>query len=304
MSTGKKFVTYFLPLLLWMAFIFPVWNRALGSSRIYEIFADVFRWLAPGASAHALGVWYIVFRKTLHFIEYGLLAFLFYRAFRGGRGPRWSKKAGILAAVSASAYGFLDEFLQSFVPNRFGSPFDWGVDTAGVLAAVGLLAWMGGRRDADPGSRAGRALFLKRPFDVALSRVGLVLSSPLWLVIALAIWLEDRGPRLLRAGAGRPERARLQGPQVPLHGQGRGDEDRAGPGRRRRPPRHPGRPDPAGHGHGRAAPARQHLQGRHELRRAPGPAAERAGSRRRRGHRWRSSRISPATRRATPSGRD
>jgi len=194
MSTGKKFVTYFLPLMLWMALIFPVWNRALGSSRIYEIFADIFRWLVPGASAHALGVWYIIFRKTLHFIEYGLLAFLFYRAFRGGRGPRWWKKAGLLALVSASAYGFLDELLQSYVPSRFGSPFDWVVDTAGVVTAIGLLAWMGGRRDADPGSRAGRALFLKRPFDIALSGIGLVLSAPLWLVIALAIWLEDRGP--------------------------------------------------------------------------------------------------------------
>jgi len=39
-----------------------------------------------------------------------------------------------------------------------------------------------------------KALFLKRPFDVGLSFVGLVLSSPLWLLIPAAIWLEDRGP--------------------------------------------------------------------------------------------------------------
>ena len=193
MSTGKKFLTYVLPLLVWMAFIFPVWNRALGSSRIYEIFADVFRWLVPGASAHALGVAYIVFRKTLHFIEYGFLAFLFYRAFRAGRGPFWSKRIGLLAGAAASAYGFLDELLQSFVPKRFGSPFDWAVDTAGVLTVIALLAWRGSRRDADPASRAGRTLFLKRPFDIALAGLGLILSSPLWLIIALAVRLEDHG---------------------------------------------------------------------------------------------------------------
>ena len=34
MSPAKKFLIYVLPPLLWMAFIFPVWNRALGSSRI------------------------------------------------------------------------------------------------------------------------------------------------------------------------------------------------------------------------------------------------------------------------------
>lgn len=39
-----------------------------------------------------------------------------------------------------------------------------------------------------------KALFLKRPFDIGLSFLGLLLSSPLWAVIPLAIWLEDRGP--------------------------------------------------------------------------------------------------------------
>jgi len=35
---------------------------------------------------------------------------------------------------------------------------------------------------------------LKRAFDVALSGIGLVMSAPLWLVIAAAIKLEDGGP--------------------------------------------------------------------------------------------------------------
>jgi lipopolysaccharide/colanic/teichoic acid biosynthesis glycosyltransferase len=35
---------------------------------------------------------------------------------------------------------------------------------------------------------------LKRAFDVALSGAGLLISAPLWLVIALAIKLEDAGP--------------------------------------------------------------------------------------------------------------
>ncbi len=39
-----------------------------------------------------------------------------------------------------------------------------------------------------------RALFLKRPFDIALSTLGILLSSPLWLFIAFFVWLEDRGP--------------------------------------------------------------------------------------------------------------
>jgi len=157
MSAVKKFLTNVLPLLLLLALIFPVWNRGFGSSRVYETFGDVFRWVLPHASRHALDVTYIVIRKTLHFFTYGLLAFLFYRAFRAGQKPLWSKRTGVQAAAAAIAYGFVDEFLQSFVPNRFGSPFDWAVDTAGILTVIALLSWMGGRRHADPQSRPGPA---------------------------------------------------------------------------------------------------------------------------------------------------
>jgi undecaprenyl phosphate N,N'-diacetylbacillosamine 1-phosphate transferase len=34
--------------------------------------------------------------------------------------------------------------------------------------------------------------FLKRPFDFLLALIGLILSSPLWLIISLAILVEDR----------------------------------------------------------------------------------------------------------------
>ena len=40
--------------------------------------------------------------------------------------------------------------------------------------------------------------FLKRPFDMALAGLGLVLSSPLWAVASLAIKLEDGGPVFFR----------------------------------------------------------------------------------------------------------
>jgi len=46
---------------------------------------------------------------------------------------------------------------------------------------------------------------IKRAFDCALAGAGLVLSAPLWAVIALAITLEDRGPvfyRHARVGRG------------------------------------------------------------------------------------------------------
>ncbi len=38
----------------------------------------------------------------------------------------------------------------------------------------------------------------KRPFDLCLSSLGLICFSPVWVVLALAIWIEDRGPIFFR----------------------------------------------------------------------------------------------------------
>lgn len=35
---------------------------------------------------------------------------------------------------------------------------------------------------------------LKRPFDMGVSLIGILFSFPLWILIAIAIWVEDRGP--------------------------------------------------------------------------------------------------------------
>ncbi len=195
----KKYLKYWLPPLLWMAFIFPVWNRALGSPRIYEVFTAIFRWLVPHTSQPAVDMAYVIFRKTLHVIEYGFLAYLFTYAFRAGRRPRARAAWFIRAGAAAVTYGFLDEFLQSFVPNRTGSPIDWAVDTFGIALVLSVTAWRAKRKDQGlippPGPKSlSRALFLKRPFDIGLSLVGLILSSPLWAAIALAIRIEDGGP--------------------------------------------------------------------------------------------------------------
>jgi len=195
----KTLFKYWLPPFLWMAFIFPLGNRALGSSVTYEVAVAVFKWFFPHAGQAAVDVFYIVFRKSLHFAEYGFLAYLLFRGFRGNsRGRREFRWAAASAAV-AIPYGFLDEFLQTFVPNRKGSWVDAVIDSAGILCVLALLTIRSGRvsrAEGTPGSVPPfrRALFLKRPFDIALSSLGILLSSPLWMLISLLVWIQDRGP--------------------------------------------------------------------------------------------------------------
>jgi VanZ family protein len=77
-------------------------------------------------------------RKVIHFGEYALLCFLWWRALKSVTNPR---RAALLAFVLASAYAVTDEFHQSFVEGRHGTPVDWLIDSAGA----GLVALRVGR---------------------------------------------------------------------------------------------------------------------------------------------------------------
>jgi VanZ family protein len=94
-----------------------------------------------------LGVVDLVGRKLLHAIEYGALWWLWHRAF-GFRRP-W------LAAAIALAYAGADEYHQTFVHGRHGTPVDVGVDAAGIAVAWGLdRRWRPGRR-SEPAALGG-----------------------------------------------------------------------------------------------------------------------------------------------------
>lgn len=199
----KKFLTFWLPPLLWAAFMFPLGNQVLSNSLTYRVVVSVFRWFFPHAGEDVVGLFYIVVRKSFHFVEYGLLAFLLYRAFRGGRRPRWSQKWAIPAGAISVAYGFLDEFVQAFVPSRNASLFDVAVDTAGVVVALALIALNANKTENQTSILRHvppfwKCLFLKRPFDIILSFIGMVLSSPLWLLFSFLVRLQDRGPVFYR----------------------------------------------------------------------------------------------------------
>ena len=80
-----------------------------------------------------LGTWDLVLRKIAHTAEYGLLGALLYRAVR--HAPA--------ALLLASAYAVTDEFHQTFVAGRHGSPMDWLIDTAGagIGVAIAVRVW-------------------------------------------------------------------------------------------------------------------------------------------------------------------
>jgi VanZ family protein len=87
--------------------------------------------------------------KLLHFVEYGILGGLWYRAFRWASGPRIATSAVLLAVMAGSIYGMTDEVHQAFVPMRETSVLDWIADTVGSLIGARGLSWIE-QRGRDP----------------------------------------------------------------------------------------------------------------------------------------------------------
>jgi VanZ family protein len=76
-------------------------------------------------------------RKLVHFGEYALLCLLWWRLLRTGLPDR---RAALVAFLISALYAATDEFHQSFVDGRHGTPVDWAIDTAGAAAAALAVA--------------------------------------------------------------------------------------------------------------------------------------------------------------------
>jgi len=81
----------------------------------------------PSLSTH-LGTWDLVLRKLAHMTEYAVLALLLLRATRS---YAW-------ALALAVGYACTDEFHQTFVRGRHGSPIDVAIDGLGALIGLAV----------------------------------------------------------------------------------------------------------------------------------------------------------------------
>lgn len=127
-----------IPALTWMTLIFLLSDQPGGDSGrltriILEYLAgygiDFMAWFGENAG--------FVLRKLAHFSVYGILFLLLYLGW-----SRWKKwpRSGWLALACTVLYAASDEFHQLFVPRRVGNIYDVLIDSAGALAALGLVA--------------------------------------------------------------------------------------------------------------------------------------------------------------------
>jgi VanZ family protein len=92
------------------------------------LMAVIFFFSAQPDLSTGLGSWDLAVRKLAHMVEYGLLWWLWWRALGYGN--------PVPAVAIAVAYAATDEFHQSFVEGRVGSPVDVLIDATGVVIAI------------------------------------------------------------------------------------------------------------------------------------------------------------------------
>lgn len=130
--TAKRFLLYWLPVVLWAALIFHLSSQSEPPQP-----APVSQ--VPGWSSIA------------HFGLYLVLGALLYRAFRGRDrtpSPAAAGRAGLVlhpivcTVIVGVLYGATDEIHQYFVPQRQTDIFDWLVDVCGTMAGALLpVGW-------------------------------------------------------------------------------------------------------------------------------------------------------------------
>jgi VanZ family protein len=131
-----RFVSHYLPLIAWLAFISFASSDNFNAANTSRIIGPLILWLFPNTSPETLAVIHFITRKIAHFTEYAILGFLAARAFRTSPRPSIKQRWFLICAALVVAYALLDEYHQSFVPSRTASILDSMIDMAGGLTAL------------------------------------------------------------------------------------------------------------------------------------------------------------------------
>jgi len=140
----RKFLLYWLPALLWMPLVLGASSDPFSAEHTGKVLKVFFGWMQP----EPFDLLHFMIRKLAHLSEYGILAFLFFRAWRAtfplpgiSWGIQWARIAFFMTALVAC----LDEWHQTYLPKRTGNLHDILLDsTAALVAQVVLFLFLRG----------------------------------------------------------------------------------------------------------------------------------------------------------------
>ena len=152
MARVPRFLSYYLPLLVWLAFISYASTDNFSATNTSRIIGPLILWLFPHTTPETLATIQFFTRKLAHFTEYAILGFLAARAFRTSPRAAIRERWFLICATIVVVYALMDEYHQSFVPSRTASVFDSLIDMAGGLTALLVVRKRTSDSTYEPGS--------------------------------------------------------------------------------------------------------------------------------------------------------
>jgi VanZ family protein len=158
-----------LPALCWLTVIAVESTNAFSAEKTGAMLYPLFHYLF-GLDLSHFAKWHFVLRKTGHVVGYTVLSLLLFRAWRltlpVRETPRWSMVWGRTAFFMTMLVAALDEWHQTLLPSRTGTPRDVLLDSAAALGAQVLLyLWLRGWRNQGDPSFACRTTLQPRGDD-------------------------------------------------------------------------------------------------------------------------------------------
>jgi VanZ family protein len=142
MTFNRKFIKYWVSVILWMWFIFWMSTETFSSQKTASVIEPILHFLAPQISPQGIDLIHAFIRKIGHIAEYFILSILLFRAFRDGSPASWKWRWSMFAIIGVVLWAVSDEWHQSFVPTRTASVADVSIDTAGgILAQFASAFW-------------------------------------------------------------------------------------------------------------------------------------------------------------------
>lgn len=130
---------YWLPAIVWAALILAASSDLFSAAHTGSILEQIVTAiLGHPLPPHQFAMLHAAVRKAAHLTEYGILSALVFRAFRGARSG-WSLRWAAGAVLASACLASIDEWHQTFIPSRTGTPADVVIDTVGAAIAQGLI---------------------------------------------------------------------------------------------------------------------------------------------------------------------
>ncbi len=135
-GTGGEVLRNWLPVAVWLGLIALESTSLASAENTGSWLKALFQMVLPGAAVSNLfDLIHFLLRKGGHFLGYGVLGVLFFRALRRSAGD-WNVALAAGSVVLTAAVASLDELHQSFIPSRTGSVSDVALDTCGAVCLL------------------------------------------------------------------------------------------------------------------------------------------------------------------------